>query len=280
MISRVLNEELGISNDVNLIVTRIKNLVSDDYARNEEDDSKRVRLKLSPRKNIPSFKNTIYVDFEQEKIKVVYYVVKEKTIGFLTYKNLYKSYYDTKDNYIRLYLSEKNGKINWIHYANTLQHEVEHFYQQYKKGKSLLNDKNLEKYDKNRKLRNSNNLYEKIIGFVYYYYNKIERNAIMNGLYRSIMENNEEDYIIEPEEILKNDTHYKNIQVIDKCLKDIESDEEKRQWWVESVENIGKNFNSFMRIMKVVVNEYTNSFARTIHKAKKDLEEKYKNRIY
>lgn len=280
MINDMLNEELGISNDVITLVNRIKNLISDNYGKNKHDKSLYGYLRLSNGKKILSFCNTINIKFNNDILNVTYYVVDCDNDNLEQYNIEYSSSFDLLSGDIELFLHTKNNKINWIDASENIQHEIQHWYQQKQKGKSLLNNKKISKYIDHSILRNSNNNADRIIGFVYYYYERIEYNAVMNGLYSTIMSYNEHSYIAEPVEILKNYHHYKKIKTLKDFIDVINSDEEYKNLFIDILKQYNKNFSSFMRIVNTVVNEYIRGFGKTLYKAKKDLEEKYKYTIY
>ena len=139
MYKSILNEELGIANEVNDLVIRIKNLISNDYGRNNNNTQKYLLLDKTNTKYIV-YHNTIITNIDNKNIIVEYYILnnKEETIinQFLkdyiseVFNGLYK---------LNLYLTcnSKNNKIDWLKHSGTLQHEIEHLYQFHKKGKNI-----------------------------------------------------------------------------------------------------------------------------------------------
>ena len=139
--------------------------------------------------------------------------------------------------------------------------------------------KEFEKYNKFIDMYQNGDMYQKIIGGIYYFYTKVEQNAIMNGLYREIMEINKFSYISKPIEIVQNNNHFKMIAELKSLFMEIENDEMMRDFIIEELEKINKTYKSFERIAKRTFSEYIKKFARTIRKAKKDLEKKYNDVI-
>ena len=67
----VLNEELGIANDVKELVSIFKNRISDDYGKNRHDESKHITQKGFS--NV--FYNTIILRWRDIGITIKYYVL-------------------------------------------------------------------------------------------------------------------------------------------------------------------------------------------------------------
>lgn len=279
MIKDVLNEELGISNSVSLLTLRIKNLISSDYGKNRNDMKYRVEYNLVDNKYIYIFKNEIEVIFNNDILNVEYYVLNTDDNNLIKFYNTKTNSYQRKNSII-LFLSCKifNDKINWDYYSEDLQHEVEHYFQLYKKGKSLLSSKRSRSYKKYTDLAKSDNYIDSIIGYTYYYYFKAEENAIINGLYRKIMDlhKNTFNINIKPIEILKESLHYRNISKIKEFYEIINNDENLRILLSERLDDIGKRYKSFILIMDKVINSYIKKFGRLIYKANKDVEKLYR----
>ena len=284
----ILNEELGIANKVTEISTKIRNLVSDDYARNINTNryvnlSIRISNFVNRNKKLKAFNDIIIINPDSDNIKVRFYVVDVDSYDselITLYKEGFDSSFDIETCEITLFLLSKNNKIVWRDVIEDIQHEIEHWYEQKEKGKSLLNKKVINRYKKYQKLRRSSYNFERVLGMVYYYYEKFERNAIMNGLYSKIMEYNEIDYVIDPIEVLKDYIHYKNIKTLKDILNLIDNDEAYKEEWIEMLKKHNKSLESFIRVTNIVVNEYIKAFGRTIYKARKDLEEMHKTKIH
>ena len=146
MRQNILNEELGISNAVNSLVIRLKNLISNNYSKNN-DDTKKYVLLGGVNKYIV-FTNIISVNFENKDIDVEYYVLNHKSEKVK--QSFIKEYHSNCSNEIlkiTLYLTlNNNDKIDWLSCSLDLQHEVEHLFQLYKKEKPIFSNKKIEKY--------------------------------------------------------------------------------------------------------------------------------------
>lgn len=283
LIDYILLEELGISKDVISIVSKVKSEVGKDYARNSGiRDEDYIWLHLSSTEKILAFHRSISIKFESNIIPIKYYVVDDGTNKNSIIQKYFRKYFsgfDIKNNSLTLFLTGDGKKISWQKRDSTLQHEIEHWYQQYRKGSDLIDDRHLKRYNKHRDLVKSGDPIKTNIGMIYYYSEKIEHDAIMNGLYNQIIEVNSVSYIESPEDILKEYLHYNNIDGIRKTIEMIAQDDSYKKKYEDAVSEIGMNFNSFIKLANRTVNMYIKGFGRTLVKAKKDLDERYKNMI-
>lgn len=281
MYKDILNEELGISNSVSLLTLKIKNLISNDYAKNFNDYSLIIEYEIIKNLYINLYKNVLNVTFESKDIKIIYYVLNTDNQNLINFYNS-KCNSNFSDNSMILFLScnLNNNKINWPNYSGILQHEVEHYFQSYKKNSILLSPIKQQKYNQYVKLAKSNDYIDAIIGFTYYYYTKIEQNAIMNQLYREIMDNNKDGLRKDPKNILINNIHYSNINTIKKFINSLDNDNINKDSLKEHLTTIGKSYNSFVKTANIVINEYIKKFGRTLYKANKDIDKLYENVLY
>lgn len=229
-------------------------------------------------KTIPSEKNGIkrfkHGDFQ--------YVFENNTIN-IVYDLYYVGTYDdiiySIPNNRGTSRKEKNGTFTlittvvyvrdinkYVDFNGTLQHEFEHVYQMIKSGKSLLsNRKSLNLYNKARELKNSSDLYKKIVGTVIYYGCKFEKDAFANGIYKQIMDNPYNN----PYETLKNTIVYNNINVIREYVLKTNNNKEKFTEIVKN--NLGKNYIWFYNLANNVVKTYVNKIGKVFAKAYNDL---------
>lgn len=267
MINRILNEELSISNDVNDLTIKIKNLISNDYARNI--GCERCYTILYKGFNREVFSNEITINYDNKSIIVVYYVLEDASQEIIKqYNSIFNSTSNNRILRLKLYLTSHNNKINWKKNSRDLQHEVEHLFQLIKKGKDLLSDKQFYEYNKLKALTTHNDYYDQIIGYTYYYYNKAERNAIINGLYREIVDLNTDGLVTDPLEIIKKSPYYNNIQIIKNTIENHKNHEQLEN----RLKNINKTLKQYLRIANIMINEYSKAFGRLLYKVKKDIE--------
>ena len=284
LIDYIILEELGISNDVIALTAKIKSTIGKDYAKCENTGDKfLVKLRLLPNDEVIVLKRKKKVKFFDKTITVIYYVIddtRHKNSAINSYFQRYLSHFNIVTNELKLFLAGDGKKISWKRSDSTLQHEVEHWYQQYRKGDALLNAKHMKKYNFAQNLIKDKNPIKRDIGLVYYYAEDIERAAIMNGLYALIMSRNAESMIEKPEDVLKEYPHYKNIAAIRDDIYGLEKNAKRKQLIIDALADINKTYDSFIKLANKTVDQYIKGFGRTICKAKKDLDEQYKNIIY
>ena len=105
MEQNILKEELGISNDVNKIVTQIKSVIGDNYNKNKDNINKYVSL---PNFQNSIFHNKIIVNLKNISISIVinYYVLLNASKNIESkYLSLFKSSSDIEKYEIDLYLT-------------------------------------------------------------------------------------------------------------------------------------------------------------------------------
>lgn len=266
----ILNEELGIANNVNKIMGQIKSEIGSDFTNISTDNDYYGHFLI----NFPHkvYYDKIFVHIKELGINIIitYYVLPDKNEEInKEYLIKYQSSSDINKYSLWFYLTSHHGKIDWSKHSSTIQHEVEHLYQLVMKNKQLLTNKQMKEYEMMGKLRRSNVPIKKIIGFTYYYYSRIEKNAIINELYRKIIDSYIPGSKIDPMEVIKKDTKYKNIQVIKYAI----NDEDYLQSLEMCLNEIGKELKSYLRVANKMINEYTKAFGRLLYKVNKDIEE-------
>lgn len=267
MEKQILKEELGIANDVNTLVSVLRNQISNDFAKNKNDLHKFYPVGPKCPDNV--FNNTIAIKFNQINIKVIYHVLVEPAPEQeLSYTKNFKSSANNKIFELNLYLTSRNYKINWSKHSETLQHEVEHLYQLYKKGKELVPADKLKNYNKLIELTKLNDKNCRVIGYTYYYYTRVEKNAFINGLYRKVMDLYFPGIEFNALEEIKKTPVYKNIQTIKETIQNTQS----LSTIAEYLKPFNKSLDSFLRVANTVVNEYTKAFGRLLYKINKDIE--------
>lgn len=270
MYKDILKEELGISNEVNELTIRVKNLISSDFAKNKDNNLFYKRIK-----GFEVFSNKIDISFNNIVLKITYVIlISNNTNEINSFKKSFDSEIALDNKTLFLYLTTTNiGKINWKIHSMTVQHEIEHFFQTYKRGESLLNKSEMEKYKQYISLIKSDNIYDKVIGYIFYFYVNAERDALVNGLYRKIMELNDEWRIYEPSEVLKEYGPYKTLSSIRYLMSNWDSEDINKM--EQRLQNINKTYSSFSKIVEKVYSNYIRGFAKVLCKANKDLTEKF-----
>ena len=266
MDKEILKEELGISNDVKMLVSLVKNRIGDDFAKNYKN--KKLYYGLNQEFPYKVFHGDVSIKWRNIDIHIIYYVMPDNDEYVIrNYLKRFNSTSNIEKYELHLYLVGHDNKILWENFNRTIQHEVEHFFQLYKKGKELLTAKQNEEYQSLLPLTRSTDYYEKIIGFTYYYYNRVEKNALINGMYGEIMGKYLPGYNLEPLEEIKKSSVYNNIKKIKQVIK---SDSDRR-FLINRLNLINKDIKSYLRIANTVVNEYTKAFGKLLYKLKKDI---------
>lgn len=275
MEQNILKEELGISNDVNKIVSQLKSFIGDNYNKNKDNIKKYV--------NLPNFQNSVFKnDFNIKinginiEIHVIYYVLLNPSLNIKNeYLRKFSSTSESVKYELELYLTAYYDKIDWNEHSATIQHEVEHLYQLFKKEKPLLSDKQLKSYNKMRALRKSDDFLTKIIGFTYYFYNRFEKNAFINGIYREIIDSYTPGMNFNTIDLIKKTQIYQDVQLI----KDIINNKNNWSDLCNRLEQNNITFKSYMRIANTMISEYTKSFGRLLYKLNKDISELNKTKL-
>ena len=252
-IYRELNEELGISNLVKEMASNLIGRIASKYKTTVIPEH---RGTLSQN----MFGKVITVDYtvkevedadEAKGLKVRYPGAFTVTRG----QNLLR----TSVIFIR-----KDGLF--VDYNGTTQHEIEHIYQTFKTGKSLLSkEKSKQMYIIALKLTDSDKYYDQIVGWSVYYACKFEKDAFMNTLYRKISDNQQED----PEEIIKETNLYNNLRIINDAV------ENHSGFSREAIENVclsnfGKHFTWWKNLANKMVKAYMNKIGKVLLKVEKD----------
>ena len=102
---------------------------------------------------------------------------------------------------------------------------------------------------------------------------KNEKNAIINELYRKIMDLYVPGMKIDISEEIKKFIHFQNINIIKNYINDDKN--------VDAIERClsknGKQLKSYLRIANRMIDEYIKAFGRILYKINKDIDEKTKD---
>lgn len=252
-IVQLVKEELGVSDRVKAVTNDIKSLI------------------LKNKKGKPLFGNKrtgIIKDFDLfgKKTEIqytVYYVNDESEIENLNLAIL--GSFNGKTNILKVILIYVRNKNKYIDPDGTLQHEVEHAFQESMGGKGLVTPKSANFYIKANTLASSNNIYMRLVGITLYLANKFEKDGKMNGLYQYIMDNWEKA----PIDAVKETNIYKNISAIKEFL---DNEDANAHAEIEDVcqKNFNRHYNWWKNMAKKVVSAYTNKIGKIIAKVEKD----------
>ena len=249
-------------------------MIGDDFKKNNHNP---LQYKIiDNRLNIVVFFGEIVVAYNDMNINVIYHVLETNNNELAQlYISKFPSRTDSDKLQITFYFIGYDDKINWKIGAEHVQHEVEHLFQLYKKKKPILSDEKMKEYNKLYHMVNSDDFYEQVIGYTYYYYLKAERNAIINGIYGMIMDANSKGEMVNPLQMIKDTTYYNNIHIIKKVI----NDNKHYPKLEEKLANNNKDIKSFLRVANRVIDDYIKAFGRLLYKVKKDIEEENKNKL-
>ena len=213
-IDSLLNEEMGIANDVVTKTNEIKRLIYVDSRRAEKE-------KLDD--GVYLINGNIFIDVFGTEMNVLYYVY-----NFYDYDTYYdkKEYFNQKcgvsNEKKEIYISilSISGEFQENSFGDSIQHELEHIYQIKMQGKGLFQDNDL--YEK--AIQNLNNeLYDgwvsKLANIIYYSRNE-EHDAFVNGLYQQLVS---PDAFDNYDYIIKTSTPYQISLLLANVKKEIEN---------------------------------------------------------
>ena len=197
-ITQLVKEELGISETVKDVTNSIMSAII--KAKNGKPLFKN---KISGTiKDFGLFGKSTTIEYD------IYYVRDRSEINSLGLFNL--GSHNNKTNTLKTTLVFVRNENRYIDLDGTLQHEVEHAYQESRSGKPLITPKNSNVYVKADRLMQSSNRYEKLVGWTLYLANRFEKDGKMNGLYKEIMDN----WGKAPIDVVKESNIYQNISAI------------------------------------------------------------------
>lgn len=252
-IAQLVKEELGVSDTVKSVTDSIQYAI------------------LKDKKGKPLFKNKrsgVINNFDLfgKSTKILYdiYYVKDRSeIDALNLVTL--GSHDSRTDTLKTTLIYVQNENRYIDLDGTLQHEIEHAYQESRSGNSLLTRKNTGMYTIANKLVGSDDMYEKLVGWTVYLANRFEKDGKMNGLYKHITDN----WGKSPIEALKETVLYSNLSTIKRLLVYHTAGDMAK---IEDVcqNNFKKHYKWWENTAKKVVSAYTKKIGKIIAKVEKD----------
>lgn len=268
-IDALLNEEMGIANDVVMKANEIKRLIYRDSRRKE-------RKELD--KGVYLINGNISVDIFGTEMNVLYSIY-----NFYDYDTYYdkKEYFNPKcgilneNNEVYISILSISGEFQENSFGDSIQHELEHMYQIKMQGKGLFQDNDL--YEKSVKNIN-NDLYDgwvsKLANIIYYSRNE-EHDAFVNGLYQQLVSPNAFDNY---DYIIKTSTPYQISLLLANLKNDIESNydnenlieaakffKKPRRWFIAQCEiGVRKIIKKIMKVRMKASNDFLNVNEGTI----------------
>lgn len=166
-VNRIINEELGIANEVSNLTNIIENRLMDLIKNNVYEGNFKVETELSSL-------SVEYVlkDFENE----------DEANGWIAYERGNDGY-SYRNNTIYMSIVSINGNIDYNDLVDTLQHECTHYWEMKNMGRDLY-DSNYQDVVNGIRDRNE---YVSMTYSVIYYSHKNELDAFVSGSYASAM---------------------------------------------------------------------------------------------
>lgn len=254
-ITQLVKEELGISDTVKAVTNDIMAAIMKDKKGKPLFKNKRSGVI----KDFDLFGKSTRIDYD------VYFVKDKSEIDSLGLSSL--GLYNGTINTLKTTLVYVRNENRYIDLDGTLQHEVEHAYQESRSGKPLVSPKSADIYIKADRLLASSDQYEKLVGWTLYLANRFEKDGKMNGLYKEIMDN----WGKTPIDVVKETNIYRNISAINGYVNDEDSTVKGK---IEDVcqKNFNRHYKWWRNIASKVVSAYTNKIGKIIAKAEKDRE--------
>lgn len=256
-IKQIVKEELGISDELNKYY--------DDILSQTITAARMTGKTVRP--NVKA--GTFLYRIGTANIQINYKVVYVGNMGEFDESEFAGSsdYMDSRHLSMDITLVYDRSQNKYIDLDGTLQHELEHVFQQLKaKTPFLANEKTGKMYGKARDLvHNATSKSEAVVGLAVYYNSKFEKDAYANDIYRSIMDNRQDN----PYTVLKNNMTYKNVAFIRRVVLE-KDNREKLEPIVKKT--FGKSYEWFLGVTEHMVKAFMSKVGKVMTKAIKDIE--------
>lgn len=264
-INKAINEELGIADEVknasdfikNEIISKLnqenKNIIADGVSSKKINFSEKV------------FNKTIH-------FQIGYYNFKDK-IYYQKYINKYGDFEgssvsnDGKFNYIQINFYSISGYIDNKNLSDTIQHELEHIFQQVKAKKSFGGQ---QLYNYSFQFLNTNNLNDRALAIIVYMSRQSEIDAFINGLYGFLKNGHK---LLGSREDIKESPIYQqlvNLKWAKKYIIDNINNIELQQAIAVYQNNYDINYNKFLKLADYAIDNVNQKIGRVIIKYKND----------
>lgn len=265
-INEAINEELGIADEVrdksaklrDEVINRLKNIEKTIIESGVSEKKDNFQIELANKK---VFIQVNYYNFRDK----TYYLNFIKKIGYIGYSSLSN---DGRFNVIILNFYSISGYIDEKDLYDSIQHEVEHIFQQVKAKKTFSkSDLYLYAY----KNLSNEQLENRILALISYMSNKFEQDGYINGLYAFLKDNYK--LMATRDDIKESPVYSKLTDLI--YAKDFLIKNKNNVNLQNEISNYKKNFNlnynDFIRLATSSINEITKKIGRTIIKFKNDM---------
>lgn len=263
LLEDIIKEELGIADEVSRVTDRIIK---------EIDTRAKAAWKLELNNAYPdpliqdSFETTVFGKEITVFFNAYFYKTKEELRRWWNTLTSGGSY-DYKNGVLTIPIGYSVASLKHEYNVDSLQHEMEHAYQNIKRGKPFFTSKE-ENGFYHKVLRNLYSPYlTSCVSHVLYYSYKFERDAFINATYRFLMLHQGEDELT----AIKEFVHYENIRIIEQLLEIIKTDKKT----AEELEQICKetyniSLKRFINLANWVVKEYLSRMGKVIIKCRED----------
>lgn len=265
-INEAINEELGISDEVkdksaklrDDVINRLKNIEKTiiDSGVSEKKDNFQIEIA-----NKKVFVQVHYYNFRDN----TYYLNFIKKHGNIEHSSTSN---DGRFNVIILNFYSISGYIDKIDLYDSIQHEVEHIFQQVKAKKTFGNS-NLYLYAYNS--LNSDQIEKRILALISYMSNSFEQDGYVNGLYAFLKENyrfNSKRFDVKESPVYNKLTdliYAKDFLIKNKNNANLQNEISYYK------DKFNLNYNDFIRLVTSSINEITKKIGKTIIKFKNDM---------
>lgn len=265
-INEAINEELGIADEVrdksaklrDDVINRLKNIEKSIVESGVSEKKDNFQIEIANKK---VFVQVHYYNF-RDKTYYLNFIKKSGPIGHSSLSN------DGRFNVILLNFYSISGYIDEKDLYDSIQHEVEHIFQQVKAKKTFgKSDLYLYAY----KNLSNEQLENRILALISYMSNKFEQDGYINGLYAFLKDNYK--LMATRDDIKESPVYSKLTDLI--YAKDFLIKNKNNVKLKEEIEyyqkNFNLNYNEFIRLVTSSINDITKKIGRTIIKFKNDM---------
>lgn len=252
-LKKVIQEELGISNEVKLLTTKLVKKIIAEYTPG-------YTFKVTPFSEACG-EYTVFLDLTDYPKKSI---ALDVTGGFkaITYFTLHK---------VNIIGFTVNGKIPVDNLTETLQHELKHIFDLYKSKREGFFNKSTEGniYRLAASQATNKNLPEeqRAIGYAIYLSHDFEGQAFESGTYAYLMKQDLQ-FIGDEVKAVKNTMYYKRLMYVRYAYDFITNNEERTKIIAEAI--YGKDFNWLKRTVTASLKQTRRQIGRAVAKVRKD----------
>lgn len=272
--NKILKEEMGVADKVITAAEEIERLITDDMKNRKKEYNDMIKHNIL-------VGNLVYRAFNSFNLTINYCFIYLKDLNDYV-ESKKNGFFDSNSGFKKIGHGKKakefamvslnipviSGKIDYGELFDSLQHEIEHIYQQSLKGDSYPNTglyaKNVSDFS-----TNENNTARHMVSYLMYLSNPYEQDAYANGLYSSIVNTYGEDKNKTFDDLLKQSQAYDRLKKMKTYIEQLSI-----QSMQEEVENVLKGYKKSMKKSSPFGNSYLpsrydnyNQFIKTMEKS-------------